>query len=252
MGLKSLFKTASIFLKNNSSNILTAMSIFGVGSTIYTAHQDTLKAEAILYDLKPKTDREAFMATWKCYIPTAISATGTVSCILGSNYCSSKQMKALSSAYVLSQTTLQEYQRKVIEKIGVNKERDLHDEVIKEIASKQYDICPYTPQDAYETGHGNTLFYDEVIPGGIYFKSDINYLKTVVNDLNREVMSEMEFDWNELMYRWSLPRMKYGSDRVITPDYPLDVRYVPEMMENGQVRIVVSYDLAPRNEVYRR
>lgn len=250
MGFKSLLKTASIFLKNNSSNILTGLSIAGVGFTVWTAHQDTIKAEDILYRKNPETNKEAFQLTWKCYIPTAISATSTVACIIGSNYCSAKQVSALSSAYLLSQTTLQEYQRKVVEKIGANKEKDLRNEVIKEIAHKQNDICPCSPQEAYETGHGNTLFYDEVIPGGLYFKSDINYLKTVVNDLNREVMSEMEFDWNELMYRWGLPSMKYGSDRVITPEYPLDVRYVPEMMENGQVRIVVSYDLQPRRSVY--
>ena len=226
------------------------MAAIGVPVPVYTAHQDTLKAEDVLYRVNPKTDKDAFLATWKCYIPTAISAAWTIGCIFGSNYCSAQQMKALSSDYILSQTTLQEYQRKVIEKIGVNKERQLHDEVIQEVAHKQLVSCPSTPYDAYDTGHGKTLFYDEVIPGGLYFTSDINYLKTQVNDLNRKVMSEMEFDWNELMYRWGLPQMRYGSDRIITPEHPLEVRYVPEMMENGQVRINLSYDLEPRGAAY--
>ena len=247
MQIKSLINTAKIFLKNNSSNILTVLSVLGVGVTVYTAHQDTLKADEALYRAgDPEDERGRFMATWKCYIPTAISATGTVACIFGSHYCDLKRAKALSSAYILSQTTLQEYQSKVIEKIGKNKARQLDEEVRQEVAHKQLTTCPQSVTDAIETGHGNTLFYDEVIPGGLYFKSDLNYLKAQVNEMNKAVFSEMEYDWNEIMYRWGLPYMKYGSDRVFTPEHLFDPKFVPDLMDNGQVRIIISYDLIPR------
>ena len=247
MNLKHVVNTAKIFLKNNSSNILTVLSVIGVGSTVWTAHQDTVKAENELYWNKyPEDPREQFMLTWKCYIPTAISAVSTIACVIGSHYCDSKRVNALSSAYILSQTTLQEYQAKVIEKIGKNKARQLDEEVRQNVANQQLAVCPQSPVDAYETGHGKTLFYDEVIPGGLYFRSDINYLKAQVNEMNKAVFSEMEYDWNEIMYRWGLPYMKYGSDRVFTPEHLFDPKFTPEMMDDGQVRIIISYDLIPR------
>lgn len=226
------------FIGKSSPTIFTCVSIAGVLSTIWTCHQDTVKDEH---------DRDPKHARWKNYIPTAISATTTIGCIIGGHYASLKQKEALASAYILSQTTLQKYQEKVIEQIGKNKARDLREEVDKEVAERQAPKLLYSQgvEDVIDTGHGNTLFYD--VPGERYFKSDINYLKSKVNDLNFEVRTEMEFDWNELNYRWGLPYKKYGSELIFDVDHPLDVRYTPEMMDNGQVRILVNYDLIPRS-----
>lgn len=234
-------------LSKNSPTILTGVSIFGVLSTIYMASQDTIKAQEIIKKMHPRNRKEEILTTWKCYIPTAVTAASTVACILGSHYCSTRQKEALASAYLLSQTTLQEYQKKVIERIGVNKERGIHEEVVKEISDRQAPVVAYAQgvADVIDTGHGNTLFYD--VPGDRYFKSDINYLKTQVNDLNREVMSEMYFDWNELSYRWGLPFKKYGNEMIFDVERPLEVRYVPELMDNGQVRILVDYELYPKS-----
>ena len=76
--------------------------------------------------------------------------------------------------------------------------------------------------------------------------SDINFLKAQVNELNYEVRSEMYFDWNEILYRWGLPMRKYGSELIFDVDHPLEIRLTPEMMENGQVRILLDYELQPK------
>ena len=249
MNIEQIVKTSKAFLTRNSSTILTCASVCGVISTVVMASQATIKAQDILRDeprdLKVK---EQAKLTWKCYIPTAISAGLTIGCIIGSHNCSLKQKEALSSAYLLSQTTLHEYQKKVVEKIGQNKEKAIYQETVKEIADKRAPITQTalisSGVEAIETGHGNTLFYD--VPGDIYFKSEINYLKSSVNDLNHELLSEMEFDWNELYYRWGLPHKKYGSEMIFDIDRPLDLKLEPELMENGQVRILVDYDLYPK------
>lgn len=242
-----------LFLKKNSPTILTCLGIAGVVTTVVTAHQDTLKAEDVLYDNpKIRSKKDEIKATWKCYIPTGISASSTIACIVGSHYFSGKQREALASAYVLSQTTLQEYQRRVIDQIGKNKEKALMEETVKGVAERRAPVALYSQMEdeVIETGDGNTLFYD--VPGERYFKSDINYLKTVVNDLNREVRSEMYFDWNEIRYRWHLPMKPFGREHVFDNDHPLEVSYVPEMMPNGQVRILVDYKLIPLSEYERR
>lgn len=241
-------KQVKLFLSKNSPIILACMGVFGTVSTVYTAHQDTLKAEHVKKHTRPRNWKEEIHDTWKCYIPTAISATGTIGCIVGSHYCSSRQREALASAYLVSQTTLQKYQEKVIERIGKNKARDLREEVDHEMAEFKAPAANFVSQltDAIDTGHGKTLFYD--VPGERYFYSDLNYMDKQVNDMNREVRTEMYFDWNEINYRWGLPYKKFGSEHIFTPDDPLEVRYKPEFMDNGQVRILVNYELIPLSE----
>lgn len=239
-------KSIKMFLSKNSPLILTTLSVAGVCSTVITSSQDTIKAKNIIDKSRPKNKKELIKSTWKCYIPTAISTTSTIACILGSHHCSSKQKNAIASAYALSQVTLQKYQEKVIERIGKNKARDIREEVDKEVANIKSPVSVFQSQltDAIDTGHGKTLFYD--IPGELYFYSDMNYMDKQVNDLNREVRTEMYFDWNELRYRWGLPYKKYGSELIFDVDRPLEVRYEPELMDNGQVRILVNYDLYPK------
>ena len=240
MNLSSL----KAFLGKNSPTIFTCVSIAGVFSTVWTCHQDTIKDE--------NSKDDSWKTRWKHYIPTAISATTTIGCIAGSHYCSVRQKEALASAYILSQTTLQKYQEKVIERIGKNKERDLREEVVREVAEQKAPQLLYCQgvEDVIETGHGNTLFYD--IPGERYFKSDINYLKTQMNDMNADVMTEMYYDWNEINYRWGLPYKKFGKEHVFTSYHLFKPTFVPEMMENGQVRILVDYDLIPFSEYESR
>lgn len=245
-------KQIKLFMNKNSPIILAGLGIFGTLSTVYMAHQDTLKAEHIKKQTKPRNLKEEIQDTWKCYIPTAISATGTISCIVGSHYCSFKQREALASAYLVSQTTLQKYQEKVVERIGKNKARDLREEVDHEIAEMHAPAVSFTSQvtDAIDTGHGKTLFYD--IPGERYFYSDMNYMDHQVNMMNKEVRTEMYYDWNEINYRWGLPYKKFGSEHIFTPEEPLEVNYTPEIMDNGQVRILVNYDLIPLSEYLER
>lgn len=248
MKLKKFANHTKNYIRNNASSILTWVGVAGVASTVYITRQDTLKAEDAYWEARESSDTpvDYWRTTWRCYIPTAISAAGTIGCILGAHYCSAKQTEAITSAYLTSQATLHEYQRKVIERIGPNKERELHDEVIKEVANQTAPAAVYSQGmvDAIETGHGKTLFYD--VPGDVYFKSDMQFLRSKVNDINYELRSEMIFDWNELYYRWGLPARKYGSEMIFDVDHPLEPRFVPEMMEDGQVRINIDYELYPR------
>jgi len=261
--MKKLLARISLMFKHNSSNILTLLSIFGVGITVYNAHQDTIKAEHALEDERYACKRRGIFRkldwkdklriTWKCYIPTGVSAISTMSCIAGSHYCSHIQKEALSSAYLSSQALMQEYQKKVMEKIGENKEREVYDDAVKSLANSQAPTQLYSDAgiagEVIDTGHGSTLFYDTVIPGGLYFKSDIGYLKNAKNEMNSEILNgEMYYDWNEILYRWGLPTFRYGSDRLITTEHLFNPKFTPEMMENGQVRILISYDLIPASE----
>lgn len=248
MDIKESINKARLYLSQNSSTILTGLSIAGVGVTVYTAVQDSRKAEYICAKEKPNNRREEFELTWKCYIPTAISALTTIGCIVGSKLSSDHQKEAISSAYILSQATLQKYQEKVIEQIGKNKAAKLHDDVMEEVSNERHPLL-YSDGGitgtVIDTGKGNNLFYD--IPGDTYFKSDTNYILSQVNKLNYEVRTEMYFDQNEIRYRFGLPGLKYGREMIFDVDHPLDVHMIPEMLENGQVCVMLDYELIPKS-----
>ena len=245
-------KTIKLFLSKNSPIILAGMGVFGTLSTVYTAHQDTLKAEHVKKQTRPCNWKEEFQDTWKCYIPTAISATGTIGCIIGSHYCSTKQKEALSSAYALSQLTLHKYQEKVIERIGKNKARDLREEVYNEVAEIQSPAAGIGTKSILpiDTGHGTTLFYD--IPSDTWFYSDLNYLDAQKNSMNQDVLTEGYYDWNEIRYRWGLPMSKFFSEWVFTATEFFEPHYESKIMDNGQVRINIDYELIPMSDYLKR
>lgn len=245
-------KTLSSIIRKNSPTILTVLSLAGVVSTVVTASQDTAKAKDVITVTRPRNRKEELRATWKCYIPTAISAGTTMACILGSHYCSNKQKEALSSAYTLSQLTLHKYQEKVIERLGKNKSEALREEVMNEVAeyqSPRYGITAnkFLPID---TGHGTTLFY--LIPADIWFYSDKNHLDAQTNAMNRDVLTEGYFDGNEIMYRWGLPMNKLYSEWVFTATEMFEPKFSSELMENGQVRVNIDYQLIPLSEYMKR
>ncbi len=257
MNLKQVVNNAKIFLSNNSPVILTAMGVVGTVSTAIMASQATIKAQDILYDngAEDLPWQDKARLTWKCYIPTGLMGITTVGAIVGSHVCSENQKAAIQSAYLLSQTTLQEYQKRVVERIGKNKERQVYEETVQAIADKQAPMELYSsgdlPDRVYETGHGNSLFYD--VPGERYFKSDINFVKAQVNAMNHDVRTEMWYDWNEIYYRWGLPRKPMdGSEMIFDVDRPLEISIVPQLMENGQIRLLTDYKLYPKSTYRQR
>ena len=256
MSFKQATANAKIFLSNHSPAILTGMGVVGSVTTAVMASQATLKAQDIICDnyAQEMDWQTKVRLTWKCYIPTALMGASTVGCIIGSHLCSENQKAAIQSAYLLSHATLQEYQKKVIERIGERKERDVYNETVQAVAEKQSPAVLYSsgelPDRVYDTGHGSSLFYD--VPGERYFKSDINFVKAQVNQLNYEVRSEMYFDWNEIYYRWGLPMKEYASELIFDVDRPLEISITPELMDNGQVRLLLNYQLYPKSTFRER
>ena len=245
-------KTISKFVKHNSSTILTVLSLAGVVSTVVTASQDTAKAKDVITVTRPRNRKEELRATWKCYIPTAISAGTTMACILGSHYCSTKQKEALASAYSLSQLTLHKYQEKIVDRLGKNKSEALREEVYNEIAEvRSPSIGVMTGvTKPFDTGHGTTLFY--LVPANLWFYSDKNFMDAQTNAMNHDVMTEMYYDGNEIMYRWGLPMDKRNSEWVFTCEDLFEPHYEAQLMDNGQVRVNVDYNLIPFSEYKER
>jgi len=243
-------KQVSNFVTKNSSTILTGFSVAGLLTTVGLAIRATPKAVEILRreeleremysDPPPITKMEAIKLVWKCYIPSAAVGLATILCIIGSNTISTKRNAALASLYSLTEKAMQEYQAKVVEVIGKNKEEKIKDEVIKDTIDRN----PVTKNVVIMTNKGDTLCYD--ILSGRYFKSDMEHIRKVENDFNHDLMQEMYRTLNEWYDALGLEGTKTGRNTGWTTENGmLEILFSAKMTDDGQPCMVLDYRNGP-------
>lgn len=213
-GITQIFKSIRRSFKKHSPEILTGIGIAGMVTATVLAVKATPKAMKLLESKKQaqKTEKltvaETVKTAWVCYIPTAITLTISVSCIIGAATVHSRRGAALAAAYTLSETARKEYGDKVIELFGQNKDREVKDAVAKD----KIDNHPVRSSEIIITGHGDTLCYD--VLSGRYFKSDIEKLKRIENELNHAMINggEMYISLNDFYYAVGLSNIQIGDD----------------------------------------
>lgn len=181
-------------LVKHSPGILTGIGIAGMITTTVLAVQATPKAMRLLEEKTPeekKSPVDVVKTCWKCYIPAAVTGVASTVCLIGASSVNAKRNAALATAYKLSETALSEYREKVVETIGEKKEKHVREEISRDKLKKK----PVEQQSVIITGNGDTLCYDEL--GGRYFKSSMEKLKKVENELCRRMRDEMTITLND-------------------------------------------------------
>lgn len=262
--LTKLYRGVKNATIKHSPEILTGIGIAGMVTTTIMAVKATPKALLLIENEKreqnrilreealaqhkeaiPIVDRlkpvDMIKTTWKCYIPTAITGTVSVACLIGASSVNARRNAALATAYTLSESTLRDYQKKVVETIGEKKEQTVRDAVAKERLEKN----PVENREVILTTKGDTLCFDVV--SGRYFKSDIDKLKKVENELNRQMRDEMYISLNEFYYEIGLESIKLGDDLGWNiDDGYIDIRFSSQLATDGTPCLVVDYGYAPR------
>ena len=166
-----IFNTVKKAVEKKSPEILIAFGIAGMITTTVLAVKATPKAMEKIKEVeknkKEEFDRdhgyseldtmfkltkpEVVKATWKCYIPAAISGATSIACIVGANTVHSKRNAAIATAYKLSEKALTEYKEATIEEVGKEKAKAIKDRV----AQKQLDNNPVNDSQVIITGTQN-------------------------------------------------------------------------------------------------
>ena len=245
----SCLNEVSCIAKNRSPEILIFAGIAGMVSTVIMACQVTPEANDILVDLheNDSDDKASVETTVRdtkavayLYAPSAIMGGISIACFLGSYHITTKRTAALATAYSLSERTLQEYQRKVIETIGDKKEKKIRDDVaedkIKESSEKR-EVVP--------TSKGTMLCYDLVT--GRYFLSSREAIYQAEAEINRRLISEMYVSLNEFYDELELPHIKLGDDLGWNIDNGyIDLRFSSQLATDGTPCLVIDYGYGPR------
>ena len=110
-----LFKSVKMVVSKHSPEILTGIGIAGMITTTILAVKATPKALTLVEDKKKElelypTDKlttiETVKATWKCYIPAAVTGITSITCLIGANSVNSRRNATLATACNLSATAL--------------------------------------------------------------------------------------------------------------------------------------------------
>ena len=240
--INNAFKSFGNFLLKNDTYILTILGVAGTVTTAVLAVEATPKAIRLIEEAECETAIEKVKASWKCYIPAAAVGVTTIGCIIGLNNVHARKNAALAGLYSLAQTTFKEYQEKVVETIGENKERKVRDEVDKD---KILNNPPAT--DIIFSGTGDVLCYDSIT--GRYFNSEIEKVRKIINELNRQLMTEMFIPLNEFYIDLGLKPTKIGDDIGFNIDNGLlDVNFSSQLTEEGRPCLVLNYNVYSRFE----
>lgn len=257
-------KAARQSLAEHSPEILTGLGIAGVITSIVLAVKATPKAMRLIeqeverqnaeliedaeekgLDYCPQVSKlkpiDVVKVTWKCYVPTAVTTTSSIACLVMASRVNGSRNAALAAAYKLSETALAEYREKVVETIGEKKEQAIIDKVHKERIEKN----PSSSTEVIITGKGETLCYD--YSTGRYFKSDIDKIKRAINELNRRLLSEGYVSLNDfydelgLKYTSTGDRLGWNTDSGL-----IDLNYSSQLDEDGTPCLVIDYKVPPK------
>ena len=243
MNVQSMTRQALRSLKKHSPGILTGIGIVGLLATSVMAVDATPKAMELIREKKDElgveklTAAETVKATWKCYIPAAVTAATSVACIVGANSVNAKRQAALATACTLSETAMREYKDKVVETIGEKKEREVMDAIAKDKIEKN----PVSKSEVILTNKGDTLCFDPW--SSRYFKSDAEKLRKAVNDLNYQLINEGCVTLNDFYYDIGLDETRPGETLGwnINRGGQVQFRFSSQVAEDGTPCLVLEF-----------
>lgn len=252
-------KTGNILVKN-APHIFTGLAVGGVISTIALAIKaqrdaDDIYDEAVQehiehYELELSKDEEAefdpftlkqrLQMTWKCYIPTALSAATTIGFIIASDTVNTKRMTAISALYAASQKTIEEYKSAAKEIVGDRTSEKIRDKMAENALSNH----PVDEALIADTGHGHTLCFDTMTAR--YFWSDANYIMASRNEFNARLLIDNQMSLNEWYDYINLDSCALGDYVGYQSNDLMQLSFSSRLASNGTPCLVLCYDNEPK------
>lgn len=245
--MNDLMSSSKVFLKRNSSTILTVAGITGVVATVVTAVKAAPKATALLEEAKNDkgeelTKLEKIKVAGPTYIPTVILGASTIACILGANILNKKAQASMISAYALMENSYKDYKKKVNELYGEDADSNIRTEIVK----GKYDENLIPPIE-----DGKRLYYDYY--SGRYFEASPYEVQKAEYNLNRSLtLSDCAY-LNEWYSNLGLDPIDHGYDFGWVTYKNMDMywqmwvdfKHEKVVMDDGLECIIISFEQDP-------
>ena len=234
-------------LIKKSPTIFTGFGVAGVILTAVASGQATLEAKERLElaELMAEsrgeelTKLDKFQRVWTAYIPTAVSATASITCILAAHNVHIRRQAAVATLYQLSERTFDMYKSKVVDQIGETAELKIRDAV----ATEQAQETPVSKTEVFVTGGGKSLFFDGL--SGRYFECDMETVRRAENDMNFLILHEMYGTLNQFYGKIGLPGTDMGADVGWDNDRPLEIIFTTMISDDNRPCMVINYRTKP-------
>ena len=243
MDIKKIRDNVVNTISDKSPEILIGFGLAGMLTSTVLAVKATPKALDILAE---QEDRELSKVdkvklTWKCYAPAAIGYCASAACIIGANSVNTKRNAVLAGAYKISESALLEYRDKVKEVIGEEKEKEIHAKIAEDRRCKE----PENQGNVILTGKGDVLCYD--MYSGRYFKSEMDEINAILNELNYKLMQDNLLALNDFYDALGLQPIATGYDHGWNVDEGLiKIYFTSTLADNGVPCLALHFDNLPR------
>lgn len=244
------FEAFTRAMKNNSPTIMSAAAIAGVITTTVLAVKAGAKAKVRVQELSLDADeikltkdtvKEIAAATWKFYIPPAVSAAATISFIVGANRQGLRQQAALVAAYGIVNTAFDQYKEEVVKVIGETKQRKVEETV----AVRQMQEHPQKDSTVVITSGGEELIYD--IFTGRYFRGNIESIRQAANQFNSDLLNgNMCDDLNAFYALLHLDPVDVGNLLGFNIETMVDVGFGSHLSDDGRAAIAMFFRTHPK------
>lgn len=242
------------FIDRYSPEILIGCGLVGFGTTcVLIAHEAPIAKEKLdeLHIELGKSEEEITKArvifeetktVLPVYAPAIVSGAVSCGCILGSYRISSKRTAALATAYELANSSLVEYQRKVVEKLGEKKEAEIRHEINEEDAKKNPPPEQLTNELVFTDG--KTVFKDFA---GRYFRSNVDTVRRAEKAISDRLSTEMQVPLNDFYWELDIGNTDLGDELYFTVDKGIDVIMDPIRGEDGNTITYLSFLSIPES-----
>lgn len=245
--MNNLLSKSQMFLKRNSSTILTCVGAVGVIATTVTAVKATPKAMALLDNAKKEkgeelTTLETVKIAGPAYIPSAVLGVSTIACIFGANILNKHGQASLMSAYALADRSYKDYKKKVEELYGEEAGAQIRAGIAKD---------KYEEEPTRRLEDGKRLYFD--FYSSRYFEATPAFVKTAEYEFNRKLMMDDCVYLNEWYQLLDIPPLDHGLDfgwsTCANSDMYwqtwVDFHHEKVIMDDGLECIIISFNQEP-------
>ena len=234
-------KAAQDFVVRNSHHILTGLALLGIGASVaLSVSADRQMHEWDIDEFKRLTKEQRIMIYVKIYAPPTIAILATGACIVGAHSISIKRESSLLLAYEGTRSMYDRYRATVQDRLGPEE---------KQIAEKAASKTEPAPCETIIYSEGDCLFYDAY--SGRYFKSTVNKIDRVVNELNYTLLREMCVSLNEFYAGIGLEGISLGDQLGWNEQRQIEVHYGSRVTDEGRACIVLDFVIEPTERWYK-
>ena len=241
-------------IKANAPAILTASACVGTITTaILTAKSTTLAIEKIAdyceANLRSPEDlswKEKFSVSYRVYIPPAIAGVCTLVSIVAANRIQYARGAAFALAYSGSEAAFRRYREAVSD---VVKPKDVQ-KITSRVAEKSVqEAGKPIPGTVLVASSGDVLCYD--VFSGRYFKSDIETIRRVENNINGQLNAECYASLNEFYTGLGLPPIAAGELVGWSDPNSLSVEFGSQLTDKGEPVLTVDFLVSPKENYFK-